>query len=327
MIKEPAFTIDEIQKTNSSEIIIKNNSTEEFLSIIPEYGGRIKELWLNNGKKNLSILKKIICVDSNNRDDIFANAKLSPFAGRIKDGQYVFNNTKYNLFVNYPEEGNACHGFIYDKKFMLAEKIINKTSAGCKLVYKYEGENEGYPFRYSIEIIYSLTAEDGLICTTKVINESGITIPLNDGWHTYFDVGIKVDDLELKLDVSEIVDLDSNNIPTQKKELYADFSKPSRICGKSFDSCFKINSHNSKSVTELISADHDIHLNIWQETGPNKFEYIVIYTPPDRKSIAIEPMTSNVNSFNNGEGLIQLAPGKEYVSNYGIYLSKNDLPN
>jgi aldose 1-epimerase len=327
MIKEPAFTIDEVQKTNSSEIIIKNNSTEEFVSIIPEYGGRIKELWLNNGKKNLSILKKITRIDSNDRDDIFANAKLSPFAGRIKDGQFNFNNTMYNLFVNYPEEGNACHGFIYYKKFLVIGKIINEKGACCKLEYQYKGENQGYPFKYSIEIDYMLSASDGLTCTTKIVNKSGSAMPLSDGWHNYFDIGIQIDDLELKLDVSEIVDLDSRNIPTQKKELYTDFSKPSRICSKSFDSCFKINSLNGRAVTELISAEHNIHLNIWQETGNNKFEYLVIYTPPDRKSIAIEPMTSNVNSFNNGEGLIQLATEKEYVSSYGIYLSKNGLSN
>jgi aldose 1-epimerase len=84
-----------------------------------------------------------------------------------------------------------------------------------------------------------------------------------------------------------------------------------------------MDSHKSKAVTELISNDQNIHLNIWQETGRNKYEYLVIYTPPDRKSIAIEPMTSNVNSFNNGESLIQLAPGKEYSSSFGIYLEKD----
>jgi aldose 1-epimerase len=220
MTKQPAFTIDEIQKENSSEVVIKNNSTEEFVSIIPEYGGRIKELWLDNGKRNLSILKKVTRIDSNNRDDIFTNAKLSPFAGRIRGGKYVFNSTKYNLLVNYPEEENACHGFIYDKRFKLIGKTINETNACCKLIYHYDGGNEGYPFKYSIEISYVLSVSDGLTCTTKIINKSGNTIPLSDGWHHYFDVGVKVDDLELKLSVSEIIDLDSRNIPTEKREPY-----------------------------------------------------------------------------------------------------------
>lgn len=322
MTKVPSFTIDEVQKANSSEVIVKNNTTNEFVTIIPEYGGRIKELQLNNGEKNLSVLKKVIRIDSDNRDDIFTNAKLSPFAGRIKNGQYVFNNTKYNLFVNYPEEENACHGFIYDKRFKLTDKVINETSASCKLIYQYEGKNEGYPFKYSIELNYTLTAQAGLICTTKIVNESGGTIPLSDGWHHYFDIGVKVDDLELKLDVSEIVELDSKNIPTKKKEPFNNFKTPSKINDKIFDSCFKVDSLNGKAVTQLVSKENNIYLNIWQEMGIDKYEYLVIYTPPDRKSIAIEPMTSNVNAFNNGEGLIQLPPDKEYVSSFGIFLSK-----
>jgi aldose 1-epimerase len=316
------FAIDVVQKTNSSEVIIKNNSTNEFVTIIPEYGGRIKELQLSNGEKNISILKKVTRIDSDSRDDIFANAKLSPFAGRIKGGRYFFNNSKYNLVVNYPEEDNACHGFNYDKKFILTDKVISETGASCKLVYRYEGENEGYPFNYLMEIIYVLSAADGLTITTKIINKSGKTIPLGDGWHYYFDIGVKVDDLELKLDVSDIFELNPKNIPTGNKESFSDFKTPSKINDKFFDSCFKVNSSNGKAVTKLISKEHKIHLNIWQEMGIDKYEYLVIYTPPDRKSIAIEPMTSNVNAFNNGEGLIQLQPGREFISSCGIFLNK-----
>ncbi|MGD8777903.1 MAG: aldose 1-epimerase [Ignavibacteria bacterium] len=323
MNNESVFTVDEVMNAEPAEVVIKNNSTGEFVSIIPGYGGRIKELWLNNGKKNISILKKVTRIDSEDRDDVFANAKLSPFAGRIRDAKYVFNDIRYNLFMNYPEEENACHGFIYDKQFSLTDKFNNKADAGCKLEYQYEAENQGYPFKYSIEISYILNSDCGLICTTKVVNKSGQPMPLVDGWHYYYDIGVKVDDLQMKLDVGEIIELDPRNIPTDKKKIFNDFDSLSQINERSFDSCFKTNGLNGKAVTELISEDHDIHLNIWQETGSHKYEYLVIYTPPDRKSIAIEPMTSNVNSFNNGEGLILLEPDKEYDFSCGIYLNKN----
>lgn len=318
-----SFTIDEEKELNSSEIIIKNYSTKEWLSILPGYGGRLKELWLNNGKRNISILKKINNIHSQNRDDIFTNAKLSPFAGRIKDGQYVFNNTKYSLIKNYPEEENACHGFIYNKEFHVINKITNDEKAQCTLEYLYERENEGYPFIYSIEITYILSSSNGLTCTTKIHNKSKDTMPLSDGWHHYFDLGISIDDLELKLDVSEIVKLDSRNIPTGFKESYSEYNFPKKIGSKQFNSCFKIKNGNEKTTTKLISSDNNINLNIWQETGTNKFEYLVIYTPPGRRSIAVEPITSNINSFNNGEGLIQLAPDDVYTSSFGIYLEKN----
>ncbi len=323
MKNNSVFTINEIKNSSSPEIVLRNNSTNEFISILPEFGARLKELWLNNGRKLISALKKVNRVDSENRDDIFTNAKLSPFAGRIKDGEYTFNNNKYNLFINYPEEQNACHGFIYNKKFNVIDKIVNNENALCRLGYMYQGENKGYPFSYSIEITYILSLSEGLTCTTKVINKSAVPIPISDGWHHYFDLGVKIDELELQLDVSEIIRFDSRNIPAGKKEPYKNFSLPSRIGNIEFDSCYKINSNGGRITTKLISKDNNIDLNIWQETGHNKFEYLVVYTPPGRRSIAVEPITSNINSFNNREGLIVLNPEENYISSFGIHLNKN----
>ena len=192
----------------------------------------------------------------------------------------------------------------------------------CSLEYYYESEDKGYPFKYTIELIYKLTSNDGLTCVTKITNHSEISIPLSDGWHHYFDLGVKVDDLKLKLDVSEIMELDKKNIPTGIKKLYDDFSTPTTLGNSHFDSCFKIHSINGKAETELISTNNKIDLKIWQETGKNKYEYLVIYTPPDRKTIAIEPITSNINSFNNNEGIILLEPNQEFVSSFGVVLKK-----
>jgi aldose 1-epimerase len=322
MTNKSVFTIDEVKNSSSPEIIIKNCSTNEFFSILPEYGARLKELWLNSGKKNISILKKINSVDSENRDDIFTNAKLSPFAGRIKDGKFIFNNTEFILPINYPEEGNACHGYVYPKKFIVIEKRINSDGALCRLEYLYDNENKGYPFKYSIELTYELSSAEGIIITTRIVNHSENSIPLSDGWHHYFDLGIRVNDLQLKLDVSKTVELDSRNIPTGNKKAYNDFSVPAKIGNTQFDSCFKIKSNGGKAITKLISRKDDIDLNIWQETGHSKYEYLVIYTPPGRRSIAVEPITSNINSFNNIEGLVVLTPGEKFSASFGIFLNK-----
>jgi aldose 1-epimerase len=320
-IKENQFTISAKEESNILEIIIKNNFSDEFVSIIPCSGGRIKELWLNNGKENVSVLKKIERIGSEERDDIFTNAKLSPFAGRIKGGQYSFNNVKYDLILNYPEENNACHGFIYNKIFRVTEQIKNEEYASCTLEYLYKNENKGYPFSYSIALSYGLSVNKGLTCTTKIVNLSDCVIPISDGWHHYYDLGVPVDELKLKLDNLDLIDLDSSMIPDGRRKEYKIFDAPNGIGGRHFDSCFKLKT-NGKAETKLISEERNINLLIWQDTGPGKYDYLVIYTPPDRKSIAIEPITSNINSFNNKEGLILLPPGDNFVSRYGMYLSK-----
>jgi aldose 1-epimerase len=278
-------------------------------------------LWLNNGRENISILKKVDWVRSVKRDDIFTNAKLSPFAGRIKNGQYTFNNIQYDLFRNYPEENNACHGFIYNKKFKVIRQINNNKNASCTLEYLYKNDNQGYPFTYSITLTYKLSAGEGLTCTTEIVNLSGSVIPVSDGWHHYFDLGVPVEKLILKLDNLDLIELDSCGIPDGRKKEYKIFDVPCKIGGRHFDSCFKFKT-KGKAETELISNERNINLLIWQDTGPGKYDYLVIYTPPDRKSIAIEPLTSNINSFNNHEGLILLPPDEKFVSEFGMYLSK-----
>lgn len=322
MVIKPLFTIDEIKESNQLEIIIKNNTTKEFASIIPEFGGRLKELWLNNGKENISILKKVESLYSRDRDDIFTNAKLSPFAGRIKDGQFSFRNVTYKMKKNYPEEENACHGFLYSKRFQVVDKKVSDESARCTLRYMYKKENEGYPFEYSIDLTYELSVESELTCVTKIVNYSETEIPLSDGWHYYFDLGADLSELSIKLNVLSLIELDSFKIPNGGKITKLTFNDFKKIGKQEMDSCFLVKSNNGKAETRLVCKERSIDLHVWQETGRNKYNYVVIYTPPNRKSIAIEPISSNINSFNNGEGLIILSPGEEFISSCGIYFAK-----
>lgn len=61
-------------------------------------------------------------------------------------------------------------------------------------------------------------------------------------------------------------------------------------------------------------------LEFWMKGGKNKFNYLQLFTPAHRKSIAIEPMTCNINAFNNKEGLIILEPEEVLDLSFGIKL-------
>ena len=270
-VKDHPFIIEEKIKSGLSMITVRNKATNEYFSMIPQSGGRLRELWLNNGKENISLLRKIENINSQNLDDIFTNAKLSPFAGRIKDGRYVFNNVNYDLPLNYLEEKNASHGFVYNKAFTVTAKEVSENQALCSIRCQYNGDIKGYPFRFTIDVSYSLTIDRGFVCTTRITNRSQSTMPLSDGWHYYFDLGCKVDELQLKLDVSHMMELDSRKLPTGIKTPFSDYAVPREIGGRHYDSCFQINGTQGKAVTQLVSERRHINLNIWQEIGKNKF--------------------------------------------------------
>jgi len=318
----PNFEIKKEAVSGVSIITVRSTATGEFFSVIPESGARLQELLLSGGKEKFSVLKKIKNIHSQVPDDIYTNAKLSPFAGRIKGGRYDYNNVSYNVPLTFPEEGNACHGFVFDKKFEAVKTEITADHALCLLRYEYNKEIAGYPFNYALELSYILTSTDGLICETKVINRSSSSMPLSDGWHHYFELGDEVDKLKLKLEVSDIVEVDAKNIPTGKRTPFRDYTSPVEIGDRRFNTCFMVKGEKGKAVTQLISEDRGVTLSVWQETGKNKFNYLVVYTPPDRKSIAVEPMTSNVDSFNSREGLIVLPPNGEFSARCGIQIGK-----
>jgi len=54
--------------------------------------------------------------------------------------------------------------------------------------------------------------------------------------------------------------------------------------------------------------------------GYREYNYLQVFIPPDRMSIAIEPMTCNANAFNNKDGLITLSPGEVLTTVCGIEL-------
>ena len=49
-----------------------------------------------------------------------------------------------------------------------------------------------------------------------------------------------------------------------------------------------------------------------------KYNYLQVFIPPLRNSIAIEPMTCNTDAFNNKEGLIILEPDQQFKASYGV---------
>ena len=71
---------------------------------------------------------------------------LFPFANRIKDGLYSFNEIEYQLEINQKEENNALHGLVYNKPFKVINKEVSDNEASIKLEYEELNESKGFPY-------------------------------------------------------------------------------------------------------------------------------------------------------------------------------------
>ncbi|KAA3614662.1 MAG: hypothetical protein D8M58_09385 [Calditrichaeota bacterium] len=310
----------QFNRNSLEQLRLLNDKNGEQITILPGFGSSLNELVLSKKSKLYSLLdgnpskKEIV------GDKIYKGARLIPFPNRVADGKYEFEGSVFQLACNEKGLNNALHGFLFDKEFTIENVEESESRAKVELVYDYSGNITGYPFPFKAKIIYSLSEKDGFTCSTMVKNTGDSRMPFGDGFHPFFTFHSKVDDLWLKLPVDQKIIINEQMVPTGERIDYKNFHKLSPIGLSEFDSCFSVQSGEQILSTELYNPGSEATIRLWQETGPDKYNYLQIYIPPHRNSIAIEPVTSNVNAFNNKEGLIVLEQDQHFEAKYGIQL-------
>src|SRR5437868_1483068 len=85
----------------------------------------------------------------------FKSAKLSPFVCRLQKGEYNFGGSAYKIEKFYLGS-EAIHGLLFDAPFTVKDCGTDESSAFVQLLYKYNTKEEGYPFAYSADVMYTL---------------------------------------------------------------------------------------------------------------------------------------------------------------------------
>ncbi len=70
----------------------------------------------------------------------------------------------------------------------------------------------------------------------------------------------------------------------------------------------------------FLLSEHETHFDGFVVFQDKSMNFLQIYTPEKRRSIAIEPMSCLADAFNNKIGLITLKPGKSISHHFGIKL-------
>ncbi|MGA0559867.1 aldose 1-epimerase [Larkinella sp. VNQ87] len=297
-----------------TEYFLHNSDTGEYASILPAYGAVVRQLVLRNPAPNpenrlLSLIRAPKSEQALLADETHASALLFPFPSRIRHGIYGFQGEMYTLPMNEANQDNAIHGFLAGRPFELLGQTVTDTGVSLALGYVHDGSYPGYPFPFEFRVRYTLSTT-GFTVKYEVLNTGPKPAPVSFGWHPYFTINEEpIDQLTIEVPSARQIVLDDNLLPvgetilTEKGEI--------ALRERELDAAFLVEENTDGGVTTILrSAKQGLQLNVWQETGSKKFNYLVIYTPIGRDNIAIEPLTSNVNAFNNGEGLIVLAPNE-----------------
>ena len=302
-----SFTITREKDEDLDLLQITDLTSGIQVRILPDTGALLQEFSIPAGNRRIMVIEGY-----RNQDDLrknhllsYRSAKLSPFVCRIAGGRYVFEGKNYEFKNKFPD-GTAIHGLVADKPFSVKEKDIQSDQASVLLQYEYREDDPAYPFTYSIEVKYTLKRKGRLELTTRVTNLSGFRIPIADGWHPYFRLEGVTDQWLLKLRSKKMVVFDDRLIPTGKLADDTRFNTARTIGQEFFDHCFLLNDDFQQPAAVLQNPENGLRLSLY----PDKtYPYVQVYTPPGRRSIALENLSAAPDAFNNTMGLIHLGPG------------------
>lgn len=249
---------------------------------------------------------------------------LFPFVGRLR-GTHLLHEGKTYAFPAGDGIGNAIHGFVIDRPWEVVEQTSQTVVGRIQPSVNASELRSCWPTDFCLTAKYKLTAHR-LRLTITIENPDERPLPFGFGTHPYFRVPTKGDwkvavpanrywPLEAMLPTGEQLPVDvtrdlRGGRPFEQTELddvLGDLEFEEDIC-RTMLSC--------NATGEQIIQDFG-----------NEFRECVVYTPPHREAICIEPYTSVPNAeelLRKGidSGWQSLMPGQRWESKIDISYSR-----
>ncbi len=226
-------------------------------------------------------------------------APLFPYANRIRKGSYSFMGKNYNFPLN--REGNSIHGFAKDQDWEIIQRENDLAVLSTTL------DNDGFPFNLECMLTFKVK-ETGYSIRAKFTGHADVT-PLAPGFHPYFCTGpdwkVHFSSMPKKVMKSD------RYFPSGSYMEYYRNVRPRKV--GTFDDCFM--------VEGPVSIEGEKYKYDMETTG---VKFIMLYNGEyaENSYVAVEPMSSAIDSFNSGEGLVVLKKGEVFETGFSVNASK-----
>lgn len=267
---------------------------------------------------------------------------LFPWPSGIPEGEFKFGDRVTQL--NPPgERRGRQHGFVSTAPWRVLRSDCDNEAAWltCSIDSDQCGEiAERFGYPCTLEITWRLTA-DGLEMLMTARNTGTAPMPVGLGLHPYFTVPfgkagsrqqcrLQVDaDRQWNLDTTMSVQHDEPP-PTQLYLETPDFDATPdggrALADTSFNHVYRATFDKQKKTTAAIyDRENGLRLTVHADKD---FGCWVIYSPPDRPAMSLEPWTMVPNAFNlaalgvEGTGTITVQPGEQWQGRVSISLKE-----
>lgn len=236
------------------------------------------------------------------------SALLFPFPNRLDQGRYEWLGRSYQFPLNNSATENAIHGFVREEAFEVDFIFLAKDHASILCSYTYEGQRDYYPFPFTLELEFMIHDNGVFTLEVAVRNLHDQAIPVGFGWHPYFRLTDRADNHRMQLPACHKIEINERMIPTGARSAFPDFLRKKSIGEVFLDNCFSVDRSGGSYQMALEKEGRVLSV----KASARQFPYFQVFTPPHRESVALEPMSCNVNALNNHEGLVALAPDQEW---------------
>jgi len=297
--------------SESSERIHVVEDGEILLTVAPWFGAKLSKLKLRADQQIYDLLWET------NDDDLEKNnwykqSILFPYPNRLEDATYKHEGKEYIFPMNELAKNNQLHGMLYNSPFSVNHAEMIDNVATISLSYIDDGSRDYYPFPFIFTVVYEYS-ESGLKTTFEVQNTGDKKLPFGIGWHPYFQFDkIPVAQTVFEAGESDVIEMErKRSLPTGGRSKVKTISYDLETTY--LDDAFEL-SNNPSYALKLKSG---LSLNFECD---DELNYLQVFTPEGGEAVAIEPMTCNVNAFNNHEGLRYLDDGHQFSTAVRISL-------
>lgn len=249
---------------------------------------------------------------------------LFPFPGRIQGTTLQWQGKQYSL----PEgdgQGNAIHGFVHERAWRVIEQSASHVVGQFQASVDDPTLLECWPADFRITATYRLEG-DALTGEYQVENPDQQPLPCGLGTHPYFCVplgGERAEDCRVKLPVSFGWELEGMIVTGKQTPLD---NAPAFREGLAFGEMAMDNVFGGLEFADDIctTSIHDPASNITVvQTFDRSFSQCVVYNPPHREALCIEPYSCLPDPFRLSRqgidaGLRVLAAGETWETQVTI---------
>jgi aldose 1-epimerase len=233
---------------------------------------------------------------------------LFPFPGRMRDGRFTFDGRTYQLPLSDSSKKHAIHGFTPRLPWRVVGQQSGAESAAVAGRFEVPADDPAgaWPGPCALQLRYELSA-DRLRVEATVQNLGGGPVPFGLGYHPYFRLpGVADPDVSryvLQANVGRVWEVDADNLPTgttREAPGEIDFRQPRPIGGTALDHVLTgvTVTAGEGGLVELAVLSHPDSPGRLRIRADPAFRDLVLFTPPHRQAIAVEPYTCSADAAN-----------------------------